>query len=136
MEFKMTFENGSEAILHSGIKGMKWGVWNAETAARYGRKGGTKHKTGLSSGQKALILAAGTTVAAVGIATGARLVGTMIAGPAGGVVAGRTAGTATRAFSRAIGDRYDIPSLMELSVSQASIDININRVKKLLKDKI
>ena len=34
MDYKVTFEDGSEALMHHGIKGMKWGVWNAETAAR------------------------------------------------------------------------------------------------------
>ena len=34
MEYKLTFEDGSEALMHHGTKGMKWGVWNAETAAR------------------------------------------------------------------------------------------------------
>ena len=35
MDYKVTFEDGSEALMHHGIKGMKWGVWNSETAARY-----------------------------------------------------------------------------------------------------
>ena len=35
MDYKLTFEDGSEALMHHGIKGMKWGVWNSETAARY-----------------------------------------------------------------------------------------------------
>lgn len=35
MDYKVTFTDGSEALMHHGIKGMKWGVWNAETAARY-----------------------------------------------------------------------------------------------------
>ena len=40
MAYKLTFEDGSEAYLeHHGIKGMKWGVWNAETKAKYGLKG-------------------------------------------------------------------------------------------------
>ena len=35
MEYKITFTDGSEAYLaHSGVKGMKWGVWNEETRAR------------------------------------------------------------------------------------------------------
>ena len=34
-EYKFTFEDGSEALAHHGVKGMKWGVWNAETKARY-----------------------------------------------------------------------------------------------------
>lgn len=35
--YKFTFQDGSESLMHYGVKGMKWGVWNAETAARYGR---------------------------------------------------------------------------------------------------
>lgn len=36
MEYLIHFEDGSEGYLaHHGIKGMKWGVWNAETASRY-----------------------------------------------------------------------------------------------------
>jgi hypothetical protein len=37
MEYKLTYEDGSDAYLsHHGTKGMKWGVWNAETMAKYG----------------------------------------------------------------------------------------------------
>ena len=36
MDYKFTFEDGSEAIAHHGVKGMKWGVRNAETLAKYG----------------------------------------------------------------------------------------------------
>lgn len=43
-EFKVTFDDGSEAYLvHFGVQGMKWGVWNAETAARYA--GGKSKRT-------------------------------------------------------------------------------------------
>jgi hypothetical protein len=39
MDYLVTFEDGSEEHLsHHGVKGMKWGVWNSETTARY--KGG------------------------------------------------------------------------------------------------
>lgn len=35
MDILLTFEDGSSASLrHFGVKGMKWGVWNAETRAR------------------------------------------------------------------------------------------------------
>jgi hypothetical protein len=37
MGYKLTFEDGSDAYLsHHGVKGMKWGVRNAETLAKYG----------------------------------------------------------------------------------------------------
>ena len=40
MQFKLTFEDGSDGYLeHFGIKGMHWGVRNAETMARYAREG-------------------------------------------------------------------------------------------------
>lgn len=36
MEYKITFEDGSSGYLeHHGVKGMHWGVHNAETKARY-----------------------------------------------------------------------------------------------------
>lgn len=34
MDFKFTFESGSTALAHYGVAGMKWGVWNDETAAK------------------------------------------------------------------------------------------------------
>lgn len=40
MEFKV---NRNNELYHHGIKGMKWGVWNDETTARY--TGGVKRKT-------------------------------------------------------------------------------------------
>ena len=46
MHYKFTFEDGSEALLHYGVKGMKWGVWNADTRSRYlGQTRGTKFET-------------------------------------------------------------------------------------------
>jgi len=33
--FKFTFEDGSECLMHYGVKGMKWGVWNEETKKRH-----------------------------------------------------------------------------------------------------
>lgn len=35
MDYKFTFQDGSESLMHYGVKGMKWGVWNAETRNRY-----------------------------------------------------------------------------------------------------
>lgn len=35
MDYLLTFEDGSEALTHHGVKGMKWGVWNEETRDRY-----------------------------------------------------------------------------------------------------
>lgn len=40
MDYLITFDDGSEALAHYGVLGMKWGKWNAETAARYGYKAG------------------------------------------------------------------------------------------------
>lgn len=43
MDYILRFSDGSDGILtHSGVKGMKWGVWNEETKARYN---GTKNLT-------------------------------------------------------------------------------------------
>lgn len=36
MDYLVQYEDGSSGYLsHHGIKGMKWGVWNSETSARY-----------------------------------------------------------------------------------------------------
>lgn len=36
MDYLVTFDDGSSAFLsHHGTKGMKWGVWNEETKAKY-----------------------------------------------------------------------------------------------------
>ena len=50
----------SEALAHHGTKGMKWGIWNAETRAKY--LGGLGRK--LSSGVKKRAESAKTTVSA------------------------------------------------------------------------
>ena len=44
MDYRFTFEDGTEALAHHGVKGMKWGVWNAETAARYGGGSGVRKR--------------------------------------------------------------------------------------------
>lgn len=35
MDYKFTFQDGSEAIAHYGVKGMKWGIWNFDTRRKY-----------------------------------------------------------------------------------------------------
>ena len=52
MKYKVTFEDESEWYLeHFGVKGMHWGVWNAETRARYLGLLGPKRGSGaVSSG--------------------------------------------------------------------------------------
>ena len=39
MDYKLTFQDGSEALMHYGVKGMKWGVLSPETQERYRREG-------------------------------------------------------------------------------------------------
>ena len=47
MEYMLTFEDGSDGYLaHHGVQGMKWGVWNAETRARYADEGKTQQGGG------------------------------------------------------------------------------------------
>lgn len=50
MEYFLVYANGDSAYLtHSGVKGMKWGVWNSETRARYaGDKGSAKFNKDMS----------------------------------------------------------------------------------------
>ena len=43
MDYKFTFQDGSESLMHHGVKGMKWGVWNEETRARH-EGGSSKQK--------------------------------------------------------------------------------------------
>ena len=50
MEYKFTFEDGSEVLAHHGVKGMKWGVRNAETLAKYGLSGVGKSVEGGGGG--------------------------------------------------------------------------------------
>lgn len=50
MEYKITFEDGTEGYLeHFGVKGMHWGVWNAETRARYLGLHGARRGSGAGS---------------------------------------------------------------------------------------
>ena len=35
MEYRIKFVDGPDTLKHYGVKGMKWGVWNPETTARY-----------------------------------------------------------------------------------------------------
>ena len=86
MDYKFTFEDGSEALAHHGVKGMKWGVWNEETKSRYGMsiKNPSKAKANIKFAAKSAGLVAG-----VGAATAGSVV-------AGGMLFGlpRTAGRA------------------------------------------
>ena len=80
MEYKITFEDGTEGYLeHFGVKGMHWGVWNAETRARYlglhGARGGSGAGSssgygGLTDKQKKAVkiaLASAAVVAVLGV---------------------------------------------------------------------
>ena len=54
MDYKITFEDGESAYFeHHGVKGMHWGVRNAETQAKYaGGKGGQRQYRLASRGDK------------------------------------------------------------------------------------
>lgn len=80
MEYRVVFVDGTDGYLeHFGVKGMKWGVWNAETRARYlglhnsrsGSVGGTSSKSWkLTEKQKKAVkiaLASAAVVAVVGV---------------------------------------------------------------------
>ena len=46
MDYKITFEDGGSAYFeHHGVKGMHWGVRNAETQARYASEGKVSFRT-------------------------------------------------------------------------------------------
>lgn len=50
MEYVFTFSDGSKALAHSGVKGMKWGVWNEETRTRY--SSGSGHRSIMKANKK------------------------------------------------------------------------------------
>ena len=93
MEYKVTFADGSgAALVHFGVKGMKWGVWNQETAARRNGKPSVAKarakyftkETLATAGQIGTGIAAGVgTTLATGNPLAGRLVG---AGVTGGLV--------------------------------------------------
>ena len=57
-EMKLAFEDGSSGYLvHYGIKGMKWGVWNAETKARYNENPALREERDLKDRENAAITA-------------------------------------------------------------------------------
>lgn len=85
MEYYVTFADGSSAYLeHFGVKGMHWGVWNAETRARR-MGGGTGAKRKGSSGESSSTSSSGRHLtdkqkkmlkgAAIGIGTAAAIGG-------------------------------------------------------------
>ena len=50
MPYRLTFEDGSDGYLeHHGVQGMHWGIWNAETRARYSAEGKTQQGGGCLS---------------------------------------------------------------------------------------
>ncbi len=127
---KFTFEDGSEYLVHHGVKGMKWGVWNAETRAKYGH-GRSSRKKGLSQTQKAILRTVGTAAAVGTIAFGARAVGTLLGGPAGGVAASRVAGTATRTCAKVLSDKYGVPSLYDVAVSSDDVRQGMQALRQM-----
>lgn len=85
MEYYVTFSDGTSAYLeHFGVKGMHWGVWNAETRARR-MGGGTGAKRKGSSGESSSTSSSGRHLtdkqkkmlkgAAIGIGTAAAIGG-------------------------------------------------------------
>lgn len=92
MDYKVTFQDGSEALAHYGVLGMKWGVWNSETRAR---RSGEGRKPRLTAEQKARYKEVAK-VALKGAAVGAAIIGgrmlvraalTAALGPVGGAAA-------------------------------------------------
>jgi len=52
MDYKFTFQDGSEAMAHYGVQGMKWGKWNAETQTRYANAGNSTYFKKASRGSE------------------------------------------------------------------------------------
>ncbi len=76
-DYFITMDTGEQFLAHHGVKGMKWGKWNSETAARYsGSKAGKavagiKDKINNMSPETKQKIKTGAKVAAVGLGTAA-----------------------------------------------------------------
>ena len=70
MEYLITFEDGSSGYLaHYGVKGMKWGVWNEETARRNNAGGSQKfqqRKKDMAAAAKSAAISASVTAIRTG----------------------------------------------------------------------
>jgi hypothetical protein len=67
--YRIILDDGSDAVLsHSGVKGMKWGVWNEETKRR--RAGGSdksrQRKSDMAAAAKSAAISAGLTALRTG----------------------------------------------------------------------
>ncbi len=109
MDYLVTFEDGSTGYLaHHGVMGMKWGVRNAETQAKYaGKSGSATRRGGLSADTKRRLK-----TAAIGLGTAAAI--------GGAVYLGRRTGLAKIAATRAAKERAAKHILAQQRKSTAS----------------
>ena len=81
MDYLVTMDTGERYLAHHGVKGMKWGKWNPETAARYaggkvkGAVNTTKDKISNMSPETKQKLKTAGKIAAVGVGTAAAIYG-------------------------------------------------------------
>lgn len=129
MDYVFTFEDGSEGYLaHHGVKGMKWGVWNAETRARY--SGGPRKPSVAKANLKfaAKMLGVGTAAAVAGgsFSTAGGLLGGPIGASAGmGAGIGGVLGATKQLRERAVKQRL-------AEIEQAKINKGKNAVAEAL----
>ncbi len=63
-DYLITMDTGEQFLAHHGVKGMKWGKWNSETAEKY--QGGDGKRKGMSDSTKQKLKTAGKVAAVVG----------------------------------------------------------------------
>lgn len=104
MDYVVYLESGSSVFLeHSGVKGMKWGVRNAETQKRYSRQRKQKVERVAKSTMKDLkgaALAGAGTAAATTLTTGSMLVGATAGGAKFAAMSGYSLAANTAAVAR------------------------------------
>lgn len=128
MDYRFTFEDGSESLAHFGVKGMKWGVWNAETRARY--SGGSRKpsvaKANLKFAAKMLGVGAATAVAGGSLSAAGGLLGGPMGASAGmGAGIGGVLGATKQLRERASKQRL-------AEIEQAKINKEEKTVKNVL----
>jgi hypothetical protein len=131
--YVLSFEDGSYGYLaHHGIKGMKWGVWNSETRARYTGTGKKPIPKEVSSKIHQLsVQNAATAAAAGGIIGGVRTGNPVLAGASAAL-----SGALTMGYSEAVlrsgfkKGKYTVEDILGTSIAEKMASDDNGSVKK------